>query len=36
LVPNGMPRFEELSDAELDDARQYLRSRAAEWRSTLQ
>jgi quinohemoprotein ethanol dehydrogenase len=36
LVPNGMPRFEELSDTELDDARQYLRSRAAEWRSTLQ
>jgi quinohemoprotein ethanol dehydrogenase len=36
LVPNGMPRFEELSDAELDDARQFLRSRAAEWRSTLQ
>jgi quinohemoprotein ethanol dehydrogenase len=33
LVPNGMPRFEELSDAELDDARQFLRSRAAEWRS---
>jgi quinohemoprotein ethanol dehydrogenase len=36
LVPNGMPRFEELSDAELNDARQFLRSRAAAWRSTLQ
>jgi quinohemoprotein ethanol dehydrogenase len=36
LVPNGMPRFEELSDTELDDARQYLRSRAAAWRATLQ
>jgi quinohemoprotein ethanol dehydrogenase len=28
LVPNGMPRFEELTEAEREDLRQYLRSRA--------
>jgi quinohemoprotein ethanol dehydrogenase len=28
LVPNGMPRFEELSDAGLDDLRQYIRATA--------
>jgi hypothetical protein len=31
-----MPRFEELGDAALEDARQFLGSRAAEWRATLQ
>lgn len=33
LVPNGMPRFEEFSDAELKELRQYIRSRAAELRA---
>jgi quinohemoprotein ethanol dehydrogenase len=32
LQPRGMPRFEELSDRQLDDIRVYLRSRAAELR----
>ncbi len=32
LTANGMPRFEELSDAELADLRQYLRQEAASWR----
>ena len=29
LLPAGMPRFEELSDSQLEDMRQYLRSRAS-------
>jgi quinohemoprotein ethanol dehydrogenase len=33
LIPNGMPRFEELTSAELADVRQYLRTRAADLRS---
>jgi quinohemoprotein ethanol dehydrogenase len=33
LMPNGMPRFEELTNGQLDDIRQYLRSRAAELRA---
>jgi len=28
LMPNGMPRFEELTDSERNDLRQYIRSRA--------
>jgi quinohemoprotein ethanol dehydrogenase len=32
LVRNGMPRFEELSDRDLEAIRQYLRSRAAQLR----
>ena len=28
LVPKGMPRFEELTDAQLDDIRQYVRAEA--------
>lgn len=33
LLPSGMPRFEELSDAQLEDMRQYLRSTAATLRT---
>jgi len=33
LVPNGMPRFEELSDADREHVRQYLRTRAAALRT---
>jgi quinohemoprotein ethanol dehydrogenase len=33
LVQGGMPRFEELSNTELETIRQYLRSRAADLRS---
>ncbi len=32
LVPNGMPRFEELTDTDLADIRQYLRAKAQEMR----
>jgi len=28
LVPHGMPRFEELTDRERNDLRQYIRSQA--------
>jgi quinohemoprotein ethanol dehydrogenase len=28
LMPNGMPRFEELTDSERNDLRQYIRSQA--------
>jgi quinohemoprotein ethanol dehydrogenase len=28
LVPNGMPRFEELSETERENLRQYLRTQA--------
>jgi quinohemoprotein ethanol dehydrogenase len=33
LLSAGMPRFEELDDAELADIREYIRSRAADWRA---
>ena len=33
LTGNGMPRFEELSDANLADLRTYLRQQAQAWRS---
>jgi quinohemoprotein ethanol dehydrogenase len=33
LLPAGMPRFDDLSDADIADVRQYLRSRAAAWRA---
>jgi quinohemoprotein ethanol dehydrogenase len=33
LLPAGMPRFEELSDAELGQLRQYIRAQAAAWRA---
>jgi quinohemoprotein ethanol dehydrogenase len=32
LLPNSMPRFDFLSDAEVNDIRHYIRSRAADWR----
>jgi quinohemoprotein ethanol dehydrogenase len=32
LVPNGMPRFEELSEMERENLRQYIRTRANELR----
>ena len=32
LVPNGMPRFQEITDEQLADLRHYLRSRAADLR----
>lgn len=35
FVPRGMPRFEELSGAELEAMRQYLRTRAAELRQEI-
>ena len=31
LQANGMPRFEEIGDTELDDLRQYLRQQADVW-----
>jgi quinohemoprotein ethanol dehydrogenase len=34
LLPRGMPRFDNLSDAELEHIRQYLRSRAKDLAST--
>jgi quinohemoprotein ethanol dehydrogenase len=34
LVPNGMPRFEELSETERENLRQYLRTRANDLRHT--
>ncbi|RVQ69730.1 PQQ-dependent dehydrogenase, methanol/ethanol family [Croceicoccus ponticola] len=34
LVPNGMPRFEEYTDADLAAVRQYIRAEAAKWRTT--
>jgi quinohemoprotein ethanol dehydrogenase len=33
LLPAGMPRFDYLSDADVEDMRQYIRSRAAAWRT---
>ncbi len=36
LVPNGMPRFEELTQAELDGVRQYLRTAAHGFAMTAQ
>jgi quinohemoprotein ethanol dehydrogenase len=33
LVPNGMPRFEEIPDEGIADLRQFLRQEAATWRS---
>ena len=33
LVPNGMPRFHEFDDGQLAALRQYLRARAAAWRT---
>jgi len=33
LVSNGMPRFEEFSASQMDDLRQYLRSKTAELRT---
>ena len=33
LLPAGMPRFDYLSDADIEDMRQYIRSRAAAWRT---
>jgi quinohemoprotein ethanol dehydrogenase len=33
LLPNGMPRFDFLSDADVEAIRQYVRSRAADWRA---
>ena len=35
LVPNGMPRFEELTDQQLADVRQYIRQEAHDWRQSL-
>ena len=35
LVPRGMPRFEELTERELADLREYIRSGAALWRTLL-
>jgi quinohemoprotein ethanol dehydrogenase len=35
LTSNGMPRFEEISDQEVTELRQYIRSRAAELRKAL-
>ena len=32
LLPNGMPRFDVLSDAQVEDIRHYIRGRAAAWR----
>jgi quinohemoprotein ethanol dehydrogenase len=34
LIARGMPRFEELTDAELADLAHYLRTQAAAWRAT--
>ena len=34
MIPHGMPRFDELTDAEMADLRQYIRSRSAELRLT--
>ncbi len=33
LLPNAMPRFDFLSDTDVENIRQYVRSRAAEWRA---
>lgn len=35
LLPNGMPRFEELTDQDLADIRQYIRQEASTWRQAL-
>ena len=35
LAANGMPAFDELTDGELDDLRQYIRTAAAKWRNKL-
>jgi quinohemoprotein ethanol dehydrogenase len=36
LLANGMPRFDVLTDAQVEDIRQYIRSRAAAWRAEKQ
>jgi quinohemoprotein ethanol dehydrogenase len=33
LIPNGMPQFAELTDRNMADLRQYVRTQAAAWRS---
>ena len=33
LLPNGMPRFDVLTDDQVEDIRQYIRSRTAAWRA---
>lgn len=35
LVERGMPRFEELTDAEMADLQEYVRTETAKWRDTL-
>jgi quinohemoprotein ethanol dehydrogenase len=35
LLPNGMPKFKIVTDADADALRQYIRSRAQEWRASL-
>jgi quinohemoprotein ethanol dehydrogenase len=35
LLPAGMPQFDELTDSEVSDVRQYIRSQAAAWRQRI-
>ncbi|RYD86275.1 MAG: c-type cytochrome, partial [Sphingomonadales bacterium] len=36
LLPNGMPRFDVLTNAQVEDIRQYIRAQAAAWRGAKQ